>query len=178
MYGRRELLESIQPYKLRPSPDDLPGRWMTGTQNFECICGVRAAIDYLADIGRLDQVERNRRDALTEAFRMIRNYERQLVDPLLDGLSQLPEIKVWGITQPSERDQRFPTVSITHQNMTAETLAKKLAAAGIFVWNGNYYALPLTERLDVEPDGMVRIGLAHYNTAEEVAKLLSVLREL
>ena len=178
MYGRRELLESIQPYKLRPSPDDLPGRWMTGTQNFECICGVRAAIDYLADIGRIDGAERNRRDALTESFRMVRNYERKLVDLLLDGLAQIPEITVWGITEASQRDQRFPTVSITHQKMTAETLAKKLADEAIFVWNGNYYALPLTERLGVEPDGMVRIGLAHYNTADEVSRLLSVLREL
>lgn len=178
MYGRRELLESIQPYKLRPSPNDLPGRWMTGTQNFECICGVRAAIDYLADIGRIDGAERNRRDALTESFRMVRKYERKLVDLLLDGLAQIPEVTVWGITEASQRDQRFPTVSITHQKMTAETLAKKLADEAIFVWNGNYYALPLTERLGVEPDGMVRIGLAHYNTADEVERLLSVLREL
>jgi cysteine desulfurase family protein (TIGR01976 family) len=175
MYGRRELLEGLQPYKLRPSPDELPGRWMTGTQNFECIAGTQAAIDYLASIGRLDGKDRDRRAALVEAFSMIRRYERTLVDRLLDGLASLRSIQVWGITKPEEREQRFPTVSITHAGMTAEALAKHLAEAGIFCWHGNYYALPLTERLGVEPDGMVRIGLAHYNTPAEVDRLLREL---
>ena len=177
MYGRRELLESLQPYKLRPSPDDLPGRWMTGTQNFECISGVQAAIDYIASIGRLDGTARSRRDALTEAFGMIRTYEMAILDELLDGLASHPDIKVWGITDQEERHRRFPTVSITHAKMTATELAQKLADAGIFVWHGNYYALPLTERLGVEPEGMVRIGLAHYNTNEEVQRLLAELSD-
>lgn len=176
MYGRRELLETLQPYKLRPSPDDLPGRWMTGTQNFECICGVRAAIDYIADIGRLAGKTSDRREALRQAFTLIRSYERTLLDQLLDGLAEIPGIKVWGITAESERDQRFPTVSITREGIDATSLAKQLAAEGIFVWDGNYYALPLTERIGVEPEGMVRIGLAHYNTSEEVARLLEILR--
>lgn len=176
MYGRRELLETLQPYKLRPSPDDLPGRWMTGTQNFECICGVRAAIDYIADIGRLAGETSDRREALRQAFALIRSYERTLLDQLLDGLAEIPGIKVWGITAESERDQRFPTVSITREGIDATSLAKQLAAEGIFVWDGNYYALPLTERIGVEPEGMVRIGLAHYNTSEEVARLLEILR--
>ena len=177
MYGRRELLETLQPYKLRPSPDDLPGRWMTGTQNFECICGVRAAIDYIADIGRLAGKTSDRREALRQAFALIRSYERTLLDQLLDGLAEIPGIKVWGITAESERDQRFPTVSITREGIDATSLAKQLAAEGIFVWDGNYYALPLTERIGVEPEGMVRIGLAHYNTSEEVARLLEILRK-
>ncbi len=177
MYGRRELLETLQPYKLRPSPDDLPGRWMTGTQNFECICGVRAAIDYIADIGRLAGKTSDRREALRQAFTLIRSYERTLLDQLLDGLAEIPGIKVWGITAESERDQRFPTVSITREGIDATSLAKQLAAEGIFVWDGNYYALPLTERIGVEPEGMVRIGLAHYNTSEEVARLLEILRK-
>ena len=178
MYGRRELLEGIQPYKLRPSPNDLPGRWMTGTQNFECINGTRAAIDYLAGIGRLDGVERDRRVALVEAFRMIRDYERKLVDRLLDELASMPQFKVWGITKPEDRDRRFPTVSITHERLSAETVAKKFADAGIFCWNGNYYALPLTERIGTEPDGMVRIGMAHYNTEAEVDRLLTELQKM
>jgi len=178
MYGRRELLESLQPYKLRPSPDELPGRWMTGTQNFECINGVRAAIDYIADIGRLEKNGSGRREALIAAFEMVRRYERKLVDQLLDGLAAIESIRVWGITKPEERDQRFPTVSITHRGMTAESLAVALDKDGIFAWHGNYYALPLTEQLGVEPDGMVRIGLAHYNTSEEVQRLLATLRGL
>ena len=176
MYGRRELLESLQPYKLRPAPNDLPGRWMTGTQNFECIAGTAAAIDYIANIGRLDGSTYDRRAALKAAFYLIRRYERQLADQLLDGLAGISEIKVWGITQVAERPHRFPTVSVTHRDMNAQTLAQKLADAGIFCWHGNYYALPLTERLGVEPDGMVRIGICHYNTVEEVDRLLAELR--
>jgi cysteine desulfurase family protein (TIGR01976 family) len=177
MYGRRELLESLQPYTLRPSPNDLPGRWMTGTQNFEGIAGTRAAIDYIADIGRIgiDGPIENRRESLIRAFALIREYERHLVDHLLDRLGEIRSIKVWGITKESERHQRFPTVSITHDSMRAEELARKLAAVGIFAWHGNYYALPLTERLGVEPEGMVRIGMAHYNTTQEVDRLLSEL---
>ena len=175
MFGRRELLESVQPYKLRPSPNDLPGRWMTGTQSFACICGVHAAIDYLADIGRPDGSPADRRAALVEAFRLIRAYERSLADELLDGLARIPGIRVWGITNPDNRDRRLPTVSITRDGLDALSLAKYLADNGIFCWHGNYYALPLTERLGLEPDGMVRIGLAHYNTSFEVSRLLKVL---
>ncbi len=180
LWGKRELLESIQPYKLRPSPNDLPGRWMTGTQNHECILGTRAAIDYLADIGRQvnSMPHAGRREALVAAYAAIRVYERQLCDQLLDGLHELPNLHVHGITKVAERHRRFPTVSITHTDIKAIELARRLAAAGIFVWHGNYYALPLTERIGVEPDGMVRIGLVHYNTREEVQYLLDQLRQV
>ena len=178
MYGRRELLESLQPYKLRPSPDDLPGRWMTGTQNFACICGVQAAIDYIANIGREHGEPEDRRTALVDSFRAIRAYERTLADQLLDGLSAISGIRVWGITVPQYRAQRLPTVSITRDGIDATSLAKQLADKGIFCWDGNYYALPLTERLGLEPEGMVRIGLAHYNTPHEVTRLLGQLSEM
>lgn len=175
-YGRRELLESVQPYKLRPSPNDLPGRWMTGTQNFECIAGTLAAIDYLAAIGRDDQSEeRSRRQALVRAFERIGVYEQSLMRTLLKGLNANPNVKVWGIGDPERTSERCPTVSITHQDMTADALARRLSDAGIFVWQGNYYALPLTERIGVEPEGMVRIGIVHYNTLEEIERLLRVI---
>lgn len=176
MWGRRELLEGLQPYKLRPSPDDLPGRWMTGTQNHECIMGTKAAIDYIASIGRSEvSLAETTREDLVNAFARIRLYERELCDRLLDGLAAIPEIKVWGITDPAERDQRLPTVSITHSRFTSIELARKLAEKGIYAWHGNYYALPLTERIGVEPDGMVRLGLLHYNTTEEVEYLIAQL---
>jgi cysteine desulfurase family protein (TIGR01976 family) len=180
MFGRRELLESVQPYKLRPSPDDLPGRWMTGTQNHECIAGTLAAIDYLANIGR-EVASTNllgRREGLALAFEAIRDYEHRLLDRLLDGLASQSGVTVWGITEASNRSQRCPTVSITLQNVTSKEAAEHLAQLGIFVWHGNYYALPLTERLGLEPDGMVRIGLVHYNTAAEVDRLLAAIQEL
>jgi cysteine desulfurase family protein (TIGR01976 family) len=176
MYGRRSLLESIRPYKLRPSPDELPGRWMTGTQNHEGIAGTMAAIDYLAEIGRDAQDQpASRREALVQAFTQIREYESELLGRLLAGLQRHPAIKVWGILERQRMDQRLPTVSITHSGMVAKQLAMQLAEQGIFVWHGNYYALPLTKSLGVEPDGMVRIGLCHYNTAAEVDRLIHAL---
>ncbi len=175
MYGRRELLESIRPYKLRPAPNDLPGRWMTGTQNHECIAGTTAAIDYIAELG--DEANSTpRRHALEKAYRDIRAYEQSLLAQLLGGLQEIPELKIWGITDPANLGDRLPTVSITHRTMTPRALAEHLASQGIFVWHGNYYALPLTERIGVEPDGMVRIGLVHYNTADEIERLLAALR--
>ena len=180
MYGRQGLLESIQPYKLRPSPESLPGRWMTGTQNHACIAGTMAAIDYLADLGR--QVDNlpteNRRTAIKRAFRAIREYESALLSHLMGGLLSNPQIEVFGITNEDEFDQRLPTVSIRHQALGPLQLAEALAAEAIFVWHGNYYALPITERLGLEPDGAVRIGLAHYNTLDEVNRLLQVLANL
>lgn len=178
MFGRCDLLESIAPYKLRPAPDDLPGRWMTGTQNHECIAGTLEAIDYLADIGR-HQVDSSldRRQALQAAFDSIRPYERMLLERLLDGLERCSAIKIWGITD-REIPDRLPTVAITHTRHDPRQLAEILAAEAIFVWHGNYYALPLTETIGVEPGGMVRIGLAHYNTPAEVDRLLSVVESL
>ncbi len=176
MYGRRELLESIRPYKLRPAPNDLPGRWMTGTQNHEGIAGTLAAIDYLAQLGRDPTGQpASRRSALVAAFAQIRDYESRLLVRLLSGLQRNAALKVWGISDPQRLDQRLPTVSITHQALASKQLAERLAEEGIFVWHGNYYALPLTESLGVEPDGMVRIGLCHYNTAAEVDRLIAVL---
>lgn len=176
MYGRRELMESIQPYKLRPAPNELPGRWMTGTQNHECIAGTIEAIDYIADIGRLNRGEAiPRRQALCEAYRSIRSYEQSMLVQLISGLEQIPSLKIWGITDRVQLDHRLPTVSITHPTMPAKQLAEQLAANGIFVWHGNFYALPLTERLGVEPDGMLRIGLVHYNTPHEIDRLLTAV---
>ena len=193
LYGRRTLLEAIQPYKLRPSPDELPGRWMTGTQNHEGIAGTLAAIDYLAQIG-LEEIasdyqpdnrgagqqvqSTSRREALVAALTAIRAYEHDLLLRLLDGLRQIPNLKVWGITDPHRLAQRLPTVSINHQTIAPRQLAEHLAADAIFVWHGNYYALPLTESLGVEPEGMVRIGLCHYNNADEVDRLLASLERI
>ena len=182
MYGKRELLETFQPYKLRTSPSSIPGRWMTGTQNHECIAGTLAAIEYLASIDQTtsrdtgDQpTATTRRERIASSMNSICIYERGLIATLIAGLQQLPEIKIWGITDPSRLIERLPTLSITHQRFSPKEIATRLADAGIFVWHGNYYALPLTEKLGVEPEGMVRVGLCHYNTHEEVDRLLDCL---
>jgi cysteine desulfurase family protein (TIGR01976 family) len=179
LWGRRELLESLVPYKVRPAADTLPDRWMTGTQNHEGIAGVLAAIDYLAELGRQCAPRAaTRREALDRAFRQIGAYERQLCRRLVDGLRELRQVRVWGIVEGDQFDRRVPTVSITHFRRSPVEVVDHLAARGIFAWHGNFYALELTESLGLEPDGLVRLGLLHYNTQGEVERLLAALEEL
>ncbi len=177
MWGRRELLERLTPYKLRPAPNDLPGRWMTGTQSHEGIAGVRAAIDYLAELGG-SGAGADRRTALDAAFAKIAAYERRLGERLQAGLDRLPQFQSYGITDAARFDERVPTFSIAHRTLPSVEVARRLAAAGIFAWHGNFYALPLTEALGVEPAGLVRLGLLHYNTEEEVDYVLSALARI
>ena len=179
LWGRRRLLEELPAYKVRPAPNDLPGKWMTGTQNHEGIAGALAAVNYLADLGRQASPDAvSRRPALLAAFDAIAQHEQGLTRELQRGLAELPAVKVWGIADPKRLHQRAPTFSITHQRLKAQDVAEYLADRNIYVWHGNFYALPLTESLGREPDGLVRIGLLHYNTSAEVQRLLVALREL
>lgn len=177
LWGRRELLQSLEAYKVRPAPDSGPGKWMTGTQSHESIAGALAAVDYLSDLGRRvsGDSELSRRGALAAAYAAIGDYERELCGQLLAGLSRLADVRVWGITDPRRMSQRVATVSFTHRRMPASQLAALLGRRGIFSWHGNYYALNLSEGLGHEPEGMLRVGLVHYNTAEEVDRLLAEL---
>ncbi|MFP6764386.1 MAG: cysteine desulfurase-like protein [Planctomycetaceae bacterium] len=180
LWGRRPVLEELSAYKLRPASDALPEKWMTGTQNHECIAGTLAAIDYLATLGRMVTGDGTltRRAALQQAFQAIVEYEQQLIWHLIDGLRPLNSFRLWGIADPLRRAERLPTISITHSHRKPVEIARELGQRGLFVWHGNYYALPLTERLDLEPDGMIRVGLVHYNTLTEVERLLAALRDL
>jgi cysteine desulfurase family protein (TIGR01976 family) len=180
LYGKREHLLRLRPYKVRPAPDQIPARWETGTQNHEGLAGVAAAVDYLAELGRrADPSATTRRAALLAAYDAIRPYELSLVERLIAGLLEVPGLTFYGIRDPARFDWRVPTVAIRLVGHTPRQLAEFLATRGIFTWDGNYYALSLTERLGVESSGgMLRIGLAHYNTAEEVERLLATLREL
>ena len=178
--GKREHLARLRPYKVRPALEELPGRWETGTQNHEGLAGVRAAVDYLAELGRLySPAATTGRAALVAAYEAIRRYERSLIQPLIAGLLEIPGLTFYGIRDPARFDRRTPTVAIRLAGHTPHELADFLGTRGIFTWDGNYYALNLTERLGVESSGgMLRIGLVHYNTAEEVERLLGALREL
>jgi cysteine desulfurase family protein (TIGR01976 family) len=179
LWGRRALLQELPAYKVRPAPETLPDRWMTGTQNFECIAGVKACVEYLLELtGNLASAGGTPRARFVRGFARIEEHERVLWARLLDGLASLPSVRIWGITDKKRLSERVPTVSFTHRKKKAEEIAQFLGQRGIFVWHGNYYALPLTERLGLEPDGMVRVGLLHYNTAEEVDRLIESLREL
>jgi cysteine desulfurase family protein (TIGR01976 family) len=180
LWGRRVLLERLPAYKVRPAPDSGPGRWQTGTPNFEGIAGTLAAVEYLADLGREQAGDPalGRRAALATAFGAIGRYERELADRLLAGLARLPGYRVWGITDPARQEQRVPTLALTHRERTAEELAAGLAEKGIFAWHGNFYAPGLIEALGLAPAGLLRLGLLHYNTAEEVDRVLEALGEL
>ncbi|MFO0946665.1 MAG: cysteine desulfurase-like protein [Planctomycetota bacterium] len=178
LWGKRELLDSLTPYKVRPAPNEVPGKWMTGTQNHEGIAGTHAAVEYLADLGRTAGGDLNRRQALVAGFQVIREYESTLAAWLMAGLRNLKSVRVWGITDLARFHDRVPTFSITHAKRQPEEIARHLAKKGIFVWHGNFYALPVTESLGLEPEGMVRIGLMHYNTVGEIDRLIEALDEL
>jgi cysteine desulfurase family protein (TIGR01976 family) len=178
LYGKRRLLEELPAYKVRPCAETLPDRWMTGTQNFAAIASVGAAIEYLASIGEPGRVSAGRRARLQRTFAAIESYERELAKRLLAGLGSLSSVRVYGITDPKRLNERVPTVSFTHAKRKPAEVAAYLASKNVFAWHGNYYALPLTEALGVEPDGMVRVGLQHYNTAAEVDRLLAALAQI
>src|SRR5580693_5719386 len=180
LYGKREHLLRFKPYKVRPAPDSLPDRWETGTQVQELIAGIAAAVDYIAELGRrCDSRVTDRRSALAAAYRATRQHEMALLAKLVEGLLGIPGLRFFGISDPKRFDDRCSTVSVRLANHSPAEVAKVLGDRGIFTWDGNYYALNLTERLGVEANGgLLRIGLVHYNTAEEVDRLLAALKEI
>jgi cysteine desulfurase family protein (TIGR01976 family) len=198
LFGKREHLERLRPYKVRPLTDAAPNRWEWGTLNHECIAGITACVDYLAELGRGSKTNvgtaalgcrasearsSGRRAAIVAAFEAIHSYEHALMERLMSGLRQIPKIKIYGITDPARFSERCPTLALRVINQTTDqtplALATKLGDRGFFTWDGNYYALNLTEQLDVEKSGgFLRIGLVHYNTAEEVDRLLAALQEI
>lgn len=178
LYGRRSLLESLTPYKLRVSSNELPGKWMTGTQAHESLAGIAAAVDYLANLGRKYASVAAPRAALQSAFAAIHTYEQTLSERMLAGLRQLPNYRVWGITDPARVAERVPTFSLTHSRFSPRELAERLATEGLYAWCGNHYGLPFSEAAGLEPHGTLRIGLLHYNTIEEVDRVLDELRHI
>ena len=187
LYGRYELLETLPAYKVRPAEDVPPARFETGTQSFETQAGATAAVDYLASVGRrfggefaeeFPGFEGRRRD-LKAGLTAICAYEQELCQQLVAGLQEIPGLRIYGITDQARFDQRVPTVSFTLEGLTPNEVARRLDTANIFVWDGNFYALAVTERLGLEDSGgLVRVGLAHYSTAEEVDRLIGVLADM
>ncbi len=194
LYGKREHLARLQPYKVRANTNAVPQRWEWGTLNHECIAGITACGDYLAEVGRQTTAATvpedvgagaltrptltgpygtARREALQLAYRFIRAHERTLMERMLRGLAEIPGLRLYGIGDVSRLDSRCPTFAIRIEGRTPLELATRLGEQGIFTWDGNYYAINLTERLGVEKDGgFLRIGFVHYNTEEEVDRVL------
>jgi len=180
LYGKREQLKRLHPYKVRALTNNSPFRWEWGTLNHECIAGITASVEYLADLGRrMDPSVQTRRAALLAAYGAIQHHERSLAEHLIRGLLAIPGLKLYGISDPKRFNQRCPTIAVRIEGRPPLGLATKLGEHGFFTWDGNYYALNLTERLDVEKTGgFLRIGLVHYNTADEVDRFLTALREI
>jgi cysteine desulfurase family protein (TIGR01976 family) len=189
LYGRFDLLEGLKAYKVRPAPDSLPGKWETGTQNHEGIAGVLGALEYFEWLGKTyggEQEEglrergyRGRRLELKKALTAIRAHEFESSRALLATLTGIPGLRIYGLADPRRLDERVPTFSFTLAGKHPRAVAEALAAENIYVWDGNYYALAVTERLGVEAGGgMVRVGAAHYNTLDEIGRLGEVLRKI
>jgi len=178
LWGRFDRLAELPVAKLRVSTEEVPFRWMTGTQGHESMAGTLAAIEHLEWLGRtLADTGISRREALRVAFSAIEEYEGELCWKMIEGLEDIG-VKIWGINNSSMKNLRAPTVSFTHHSMTAGEIGTALAEHGIFAWAGNFYALELSEVLGLEPEGALRVGILHYNTAEEVGRFLKVLSEI
>lgn len=180
LYGKREHLNRLQPYKVRANTNESPYRWEWGTLNHEGIAGITGCVEYIADIGRAVQPSASpRRAAILAAYGEMVKYERGLCQRLIQGLKSIRGSKLYGITDPNRFAQRCPTIAVRIEGFTPLELSTRLGERGFFTWDGNYYALNLTELLNVEKDGgFLRIGLFHYNTVEEVDRFLAVLGEI
>jgi len=189
LYGKKNILENLFAYKVRPATDKLPGKFETGTQNHEGIAGVLGAIEYFEWVGQqytgtqTDALKEDgfsgRRLLLKQAMNLIRSYEFELSRALLDVLQSIPNLTLYGLTDIRRLDERVATFSFTLKDQSSRSVAEKLAQEGIYVWDGNYYAINVTERFGLEESGgMVRVGAAHYNTLDEVAKLKNALLKI
>jgi len=180
LYGKREHLKRLRPYKVRPNTDNIPNRWEWGTLNHECIAGIKACVDYWEELGRrANPAVATRCAAIMTAHEAIHEHERKMTEKIVAGLLAIPGLRIYGITDPRRFEERCATFVVRIAGHTPLELATKLGERGFFTWDGNYYALNLTEQLDVERlGGFLRIGLVHYNTMEEVARLLTALREI
>jgi len=185
LYGKYEHLEKMTAYKVRPAPVDPPGKFETGTQNHEGIAGMLGAVEYLEWVGKTfgDVYEekyadryQGRRLHLKQAMAVIRAYEYELSRAMLEILEGTPGLTLYGLRDVRHLEERVPTFSFTLQNQHPHQVAERLGDAGIYVWDGNYYALAVTERLGLEDSGgMVRVGAVHYNTLDEVNRLRDAL---
>jgi cysteine desulfurase family protein (TIGR01976 family) len=188
LYGRYDLLDGLRAYKVRPAPALPPGKFETGTQNHEGIAGVLGAVEYLAWVGETFGGEgeswreagfSGRKLAVHKGLAAIRSYEMDLSRALIEAIESVPGTRIYGLTDPKKMDQRVPTVSFRLEGKPPRAIAEALGNEGFYVWDGNYYALAVTDRLGIETSGgMVRVGAAHYNTVDEVARFGEALKKI
>ncbi|MGE0499431.1 MAG: cysteine desulfurase-like protein [Rhizobiaceae bacterium] len=179
LYGKREVIEPLHPYKCRCSSDALPERFELGTPAVELLAGLTAAVDYHAGLGRSLGASGARRQAIAEGFTASNAHEMGLASLLVGGLVQIEGLTIHGIVDPSRSSERVPTVSFTIDGIMPDTLVRELAAENIFVWSGHNYAWEIVHQLGIPPEqGVVRIGAAHYNTADEIEETVDAVRRI
>lgn len=187
LWGRQEILERLEPYKVRPAPDKPPGCFETGTQSHEGMAGTIAAVDYFAWIGETMAADwadnyaqfDGRRKHVHAAMDCLFDYETSLAERLTAGMQQLPGVRVHGITDPDAMTRRVPTVAFTVDGVDPGIIARELGARNIFVWYGDYYAVEVAKRIDIyESGGAVRVGPVHYNSLAEIDVLLNALEDI
>ena len=187
LWGRREVLERLEPYKVRPAPDSIPGAFETGTQSHEGMAGTAAAVDYFAWVGEtMAQGHRKDNERYAGRSRYVHaamcclfEYETTLARHLIDGLRRLPGVRVLGITAADAMKRRVPTVSFTAAGVSSAAIAEALAKKNIFVWSGHNYAVEAAKALGIYDGGSgVRVGPVHYNSLEELDRLLTALEDI
>ncbi len=187
LWGKRKLLKSLSPYKVRPATSELPGCFETGTQSHEGMAGTTAAVNYFAWIGReyaeTYQIENKYKNERTKfvhaALDYLFEYEKLLTIDLIEGLQNIKNVQVQGITEKNALDRRLPTVSFSVSGLSPSLIAEGLAKENIFVWSGHSYALEVVKSLNLlDKGGVLRTGPVHYNTINEVHKFLEILDKL
>ncbi len=172
LFGRMDLLSRLDAVKIRPAPSDPPGKWESGTQSFESLAGVAATVGYLESFGD----GATRRERVRSAMEAIRAYETVMSRRFLDGVASLTGVRLYGVDDPA---LRTPTFAVSVSGVSPTDVATRLGANGVFVWHGHYYALEVMAHLGVlDSGGLVRIGFVHYNTLEEVDRVLEALADL
>jgi selenocysteine lyase/cysteine desulfurase len=189
LYGRYELLDSLTAYKVRPASKNPPEKFETGTGNYEGIAGVLGALKYMQWVGEtfgeaqdqrfMEAGFKGQRLRFIQGMEAIRSYEYQLSNALLESLEETPGVQIYGLHDVHRLEERVPTYAFTLKGKHPRHVAEQLDKANIYVWDGNYYALAVTERLGLEQSGgMVRVGPVHYNTVEEIARFREVLAKI
>jgi len=186
LWGRRALLEALPPFHVRPAGDAIPGRFETGTKPFELIAGLGGTIRYLEKVGITQggapglpgQDDEFRRSRLQAAMAATRRYETQLGSALLERISAVRGVRIYGITDPARAKERCPTVAFTLASHRPAEIARFLGERGIYVRNGDHYAYELHRALGLVEGGTVRASVGHYNTLDEVERLGAALDEL
>lgn len=173
LWGRLDVIDALKPYKCRCSSNALPERFELGTPQIELMAGLSAAIDYFAELGAAAGAQGSRRRKIAKAFEVSIAYENPLTQQLIDGLSDIAGLTIHGITDPKRIDERVPTVSFTVEGIVPETIVRQMNAENIFLWSGHNYAWEIVHQLGIPAEqGVVRIGIAHYNTAAEIDETL------